>query len=82
MIGFVQNNGSLAVMQCLAQLRSRGGEALSHPVDIMSFNLSRNLAAMGRTLTLLADAKQSLDECSSCLLRDVIVSEAQAVEHN
>ena len=82
MISFILYNGSFAVMQCLAQLRPRGGEALSHPVDTMSFNLNRNLAAMGRALTLLADAEQSLDECSSCLLRDVIVSEAQAVEHN
>ena len=51
-------------------------------MDTMSLNLSRNLAAMGRALTLLADAEQSVDDCSYCLLRDVIVSEAQAVEHN
>ena len=51
-------------------------------MDTMSLNLRRNLAAMGRALSLLADAEQSLDDCSYCLLRDVIVSEAQAVEHN
>ena len=48
----------------------------------MSFNLNRNLVPMGRALDLLADSEQSLDECSSCFLRAVIVSEAQAVEHN
>ena len=30
----------------------------------------------------LADAERALENCSSCLARDVIVSEAQAAEHN
>ena len=30
----------------------------------------------------LADAERALEDCSSCLVRDVIVSEAQAAEHN
>ena len=30
----------------------------------------------------LADAKRALEDCSSCLVRDVIVSEAQAADHN
>ena len=30
----------------------------------------------------LADAEQALEDCSSCLARDVIVSETQATEHN
>ena len=37
---------------------------------------------MERALGLLADAEQALEDCSSCLVRDVIVSEAQAAEHN
>ena len=48
----------------------------------MSFNLSRNAVAMERALGFLADAEGSLEDCSSCLARDVIVSEAQAAEHN
>ena len=48
----------------------------------MSFNLSRNAVAMERALGFLADAERSLEDCSSCLARDVIVSEAQAAEHN
>ena len=31
---------------------------------------------------LLLEAERHIDECASCLLRDVIVSEAQAAEHN
>ena len=38
--------------------------------------------AMERALSLLADAERALEDCSSCLASDVIVSEAQAVEHN
>ena len=38
--------------------------------------------AMERALGFLADAERALDDCSSCLARDVIVSEAQATEHN
>ena len=38
--------------------------------------------AMERALGFLADAERALDDCSSCLARDVIVSEAQAIEHN
>ena len=37
---------------------------------------------MERALGFLADAERALDDCSSCLARDVIVSEAQATEHN
>ena len=48
----------------------------------MSLNLSRNAVAMERALGFLADAERSIDDCSSCLARDVIVSEAQAAEHN
>ena len=48
----------------------------------MSLNLSRNAVAMERALSFLADAERSIDDCSSCLARDVIVSEAQAAEHN
>ena len=48
----------------------------------MSLNLSRNAVAMERALGYLADAEQALEDCSSCLARDVIVSEAQAIEHN
>ena len=53
------------------------------PTDLlMSLNLSRNAVAMERALSFLADAERSIDDCSSCLARDVIVSEAQAAEHN
>ena len=38
--------------------------------------------AMERALGFLADAERALENCSSCLARDVIVSEAQATEHN
>ena len=38
--------------------------------------------AMERALSLLADAERALEDCSSCLAREVIVSEAQAAEHN
>ena len=48
----------------------------------MSLNLSRNAVAMERALGYLADAERALENCSSCLARDVIVSEAQAAEHN
>ena len=48
----------------------------------MSLNLSRNAVAMERALSYLADAERSIDDCASCLTRDVIVSEAQAAEHN
>ena len=48
----------------------------------MSLNLSRNAVAMERALGYLADAERALEDCSSCLARDVIVSEAQATEHN
>ena len=48
----------------------------------MSLNLSRNAVAMERALGFLADAERALEDCSSCLARDVIVAEAQAAEHN
>ena len=38
--------------------------------------------AMERALGFLADAERAIEDCSSCLARDVIVSEAQAAEHN
>ena len=38
--------------------------------------------AMEKALGFLADAERALEDCSSCLARDVIVSEAQAAEHN
>ena len=38
--------------------------------------------AMERALSYLADAERSIDDCASCLASDVIVSEAQAAEHN
>ena len=37
---------------------------------------------MEKALRHLAEAEKSIEECSSCLVRDVIVSEAQAAEHN
>ena len=53
------------------------------PTDLlMSLNLSRNAVAMEKALSFLADAERSIDDCASCLARDVIVSEAQAAEHN
>ena len=55
-------------------------EAASHPDLLMSLNLSRNAVAMERAY--LADAERALEDCSSCLVRDVIVSEVQAAEHN
>ena len=45
----------------------------------MSLNLSRNAVAMERALGFLADAEGSIEDCSSCLARDVLVSEAQAL---
>ena len=48
----------------------------------MSLNLSRNAVAMERALSYLAEAERSIDDCASCLARDVIVSEAQAADHN
>ena len=48
----------------------------------MSLKLSRNAVAMERALGFLADAERALEDCSSCLVRNVIVSEAQAAEHN
>ena len=48
----------------------------------MSLNLSRNVVAMEKALSHLAEAERSLEDCSTCLVRDVIVSEAQAAEHN
>ena len=36
--------------------------------------------AMERALVYLADAERALEDCASCLVRDVIVSEAQAAE--
>ena len=59
----------------------QGGEAVSHPVQLMSRNLSWNVVVMEKAWRHLADSERSLEECSSCLARDVIVSEAQA-EHN
>ena len=57
-------------------------EAASPTGLLMSLNLSRNAVAMERALGFLADAERALEDCSSCLARDVIVSEAQAAEHN
>ena len=48
----------------------------------MELNLSRNAAAISKSVNLLADADKMIDECSACLLREVIVSEAQAADHN
>ena len=56
-------------------------EAASPTDLLMSLNLSRNAVGMERALGSLADAERSLEDCSSCLVRDVIVSEAQAAEH-
>ena len=39
-------------------------------------------AADVAALRHLAEAERYLEECSSCLVRDVIVSKAQAAEHN
>ena len=41
-----------------------------------------NIHSEFATLLHLADAERALEGCSSCLVRDVIVSEAQASEHN
>ena len=52
------------------------------PTDLlMSLNLSRNAVAMERALSL-AEAERSIDDCASCLARDVIVSDAPAADHN
>ena len=48
----------------------------------MLLNLSRNVVAMEKAIRLLEEAERYIDDCSSCLLRDVIVSEAQAADHN
>ena len=48
----------------------------------MLLNLSQNAVAMDKALSHLAEAERSLEDCSTCLVRDVIVSEAQAAEHN
>ena len=53
-------------------------EAASPTGLLMSLNLSRNAVAMERALGFLADAERALEDCSSCLARDVIVSEAQS----
>ena len=57
-------------------------EAASPTGLLMSLNLSRNAVAMERALGFLADAERALEDCASCLASDVIVSEAQAAEHN
>ena len=57
-------------------------EAASPTDLLMSLNLSRNAVAMERALGSIADAERALEDCSSCLARDVIVSDAQAAEHN
>ena len=66
----------------MAQLFCHVREAASPTDLLMSLNLSRNAVAMERALGFLADAERALEDCSSCLARDVIVSEAQAAEHN
>lgn len=48
----------------------------------MSLTLSRNAVAMERAIGMLTEAARHIDDCMSCLLRDVIVSEAHAAEHN
>ena len=70
------------ISSCLGSALLQGREAASHPVLLMSLNLSRNVVAMEKALRHLAEAERSLEDCSSCLVRDVIVSEAQAAEHN
>ena len=79
---FIHNTITLSISSCLGSAPVQGGEAASHPVQLMSLNLSRNVVAMEKALRHLAEAERSLEECSSCLVRDVIVSEAQAAEHN
>ena len=59
-----------------------GQEGTLSPYSVMELKLSRNAAAISESMTLLADADRMIDECSACLLREVIVSEAQAVDHN
>ena len=71
---------TVAVAFGLALCRVR--EAASLTDLLISFNLSRNAVAMERAFGFLADAERALEGCSSCLARDVIVSEAQAAEHN
>ena len=70
------------LQRILAQLLCHVREAASPTDLLMSLNLSRNAVAMERALGFLADAERALEDCSSCLARDVIVSEAQAAEHN
>ena len=48
----------------------------------MELNLSRNAAAVHKSLDMLAEADRMIEECSACLLREVIVSEAKATDHN
>ena len=66
----------------MAQLLTLSRGAFSLTDLLMSLNLSRNAVAMERALSYLADAESSIDDCASCLARDVIVSEAQAADHN
>ena len=79
---FIHNTFTLLISSCLGSAPVQGGGAASHPVQLMSLNLSRNVVAMEKALRHLAEAERSLEECSSCLVRDVIVSEAQAADHN
>ena len=70
-------------MQRLFGSAYRQVRGAASPTDLlMSLNLRRNAVAMERALCFLADAERTLEDCSSCLARDVIVSEAQAAEHN
>ena len=66
----------------MAQLFRLVREAASPTDRLISFNSSRNAVAMEKAFGFLADAERALEDCSSCLARDVIVSEAQATEHN
>ena len=49
---------------------------------LADLNLNHNAVVMERALGFLADAERALEDCASCLASDVIVSEAQAAEHN
>ena len=57
-------------------------EAASPTDLLMSLNLRRNAVAMEKAFGFLADAERALEDCSSCFMREVIVFEAQAAEHN
>ena len=57
-------------------------EAASPTDLLMSLNLTRNAVAMERAFGFLAGAERALEDSSLGLVRDVIVSEAQAAEHN